>query len=112
MQHKPQGNAPDRKAPKVCFLTPVDIFINCNFMHVQNKSRKIANEEDNDNEHENNGEVVITPSSSFPSPPDGQVYLGVEEGDGGEWKQSKNNKPGIVNVPGDIKIIHPQLSHI
>ena len=112
MRDKSQGDAPDREAPKVSFLTPVDILINCYLMHVQNKSRKVANEEDDNNEHENNGEAVITPSSSFPSPPDGQVYLSVQEGDGAKGKQSKNKKSCPIDVPGDIQIIHPQLSNI
>ena len=35
MREEPQGNAPDREAPKVSVLAPVDILDDCNLMHVE-----------------------------------------------------------------------------
>ena len=104
-----QGNVPDREATKVSVLTPVDILDDGNLVHVEDQPGEITNEKDCNNEHEDNGQVVVTSSSSLP---DGDVYLGVQIRDGGEGDQAKNKKPCPVDVPGDIHIIHPEICHI
>ena len=59
-------------------------------MHVEDEPRDVTEDEDGDDDHENDGHAVLPDPSSFSSPSDGQVDLGVEEGDADEGEDTKN----------------------
>ena len=112
MRNKTEPNAPDGKATEISVETNLHILDDSDLMHVEEKSWKITNQKHCNDEHENHREAVISTSSSLSSPPDGKIYLQVEEEDRRKWKQTKNQKPCPVDVPGHINVIDSKFCDI
>ena len=61
-------------------------------MHVEEQARKITDDEGGDDYDEDDGEMIIFVSSANPSPPNSNIYLGIEEGYGHKRKDANDHQ--------------------
>ena len=78
-------------------------------MHVEHQPGDVTEDEDGDDDHKNDGHAVLPDPPSFPSPSNGQVDLGVEEGDADEGEDTKNNQLSPVDIISDVELMHPNI---
>ena len=65
--------------------SPIDLIDDGKLVHVEDQAGNVTQDEDGDDDHEDDGHAVLPHPPPLPPPPDGQVDLGVEEGDAEEW---------------------------
>ena len=75
-------------------------------MHVDHQAGNVTQDEDRHDDHQDYGHAVLPHPPPLAPPPDGQVDLGVEEGDADEGKDTKNEELCAVYIISDVELVH------
>ena len=77
-------------------------------MHVEDQAGNVAQDEHRHDDHQDYRHAVLPDSPPLAPPPDGQVDLGVEEGDGDEGKDAEYQELSPVDIVGDVELVHSE----